>query len=503
MELTITRRDALGWPGVAAAPALPGRSTSPRQRKENAMQALWKMPALDLARHIAAREVSCVEVIDAHLKRIDEVNPTVNAVVHALHDEARASACAADAKVAAGEPLGPLHGVPFTVKTNVDMTGQATTWGVVPLTHAVVPMDAPVVERMRAAGAIPVARTNMPDMALRWHTDSSLHGLTRNPWNPTRTCGGSSGGEAVALATGMSPLGLGNDLGGSLRNPAHCCGIASIKPTTGVVGHASVIPPEDQPISFQVMAVEGVMARRVADVRLGLEIVAGVDVRDPTTVPVDLAAVAPSTPCRVALVPEPPGGSTHPGVAAVIRRAGDVLADAGFDVVEVTPPSYEQAVALWAGVLLPDVRSLLPLLETVLGPDGVTFLRYADELFPPSEVADWSAAWTERSAVARQWAAFFEDHPMVVSPVWSQPAFPHGWDVASFDNGAATLELMRPVLPPNLLGLPAAVVPGGLVDDLPVGVQVIGGRFADLACLATAEVIEASLGLPTPIDPRG
>jgi amidase len=190
-------------------------------------------------------------------------------------------------------------------------------------------------------------------------------------------------------------------------------------------------------------------------------------------------------------------------VAAVIRQAGDVLSDAGFDVVEAMPPSYEQAVALWAAVLLPDVRSLLPLLEEVLGADGVTFLRYADELFPPSEVAAWSAAWIERSTVAREWAAFHDEHPMIVSPVWSQPAFPHGWDVASFENGTATLELMRPVLPANLLGLPAAVVPGGLVDGLPVGVQVIGGRFADLACLATAEVIEASLGLPTPIDPRG
>jgi amidase len=467
------------------------------------MDELWRWDARRLATAIRDREVSSREVVEAHLARIDDVNPKVNAVVRSLADEARAAADAADAAVAAGGPLGPLHGVPITVKENIDLAGTPTTQSVVAFADAVADTDAPAVERMRAAGAIPIGRTNLPDFGLRVATESSLHGITRNPWNPERTAGGSSGGEAVALATGMSPLGLGNDLGGSLRNPAHCCGIASIKPTTGVVGHASVIPPEDQPISFQVMAVEGVMARRVADVRLGLEIVAGVDVRDPTTVPVDLAAVAPSTPCRVALVPEPPGGATHPGVAAVIRRAGDVLADAGFDVVEVTPPSYEQAVALWAAVLLPDVRSLLPLLETVLGPDGVTFLRYADELFPPFEVASWSAAWTERSTVARQWAAFHDEHPMIVSPVWSQPAFPHGWDVASFENGTATLELMRPVLPANLLGLPAAVVPGGLVNDLPVGVQVIGGRFADLACLATAEVIEASLGLPTPIDPRG
>ncbi|MFO1298376.1 MAG: amidase family protein [Rubrivivax sp.] len=195
---------------------------------------LWKLPALDLARHIAAKEVSCVEVVDAHLKRIDEVNPSLNAIVHVLRDEARAAARAADARVASGEPLPPLHGVPFTVKANIDIAGQPTTWGVVPLAHAVVPADAPVVERMRAAGAIPIGRTNLPDMALRVHTDSSLHGLTRNPWNPKRTCAGSSGGEAVALATGMSALGLGNDIGGSLRNPASACGIASIRPRSAV-----------------------------------------------------------------------------------------------------------------------------------------------------------------------------------------------------------------------------------------------------------------------------
>ena len=129
--------------------------------------ALWKLPALDIARHVAAREVSCVEVIEAHLKRIEEVNPSLNAIVHVLHDEARAAARAADAKAASGEPLPPLHGVPFTVKANIDFAGQATTWGVVPLAHAVVPVDAPVVERMRTAGAIPIGRTNLPDMALR------------------------------------------------------------------------------------------------------------------------------------------------------------------------------------------------------------------------------------------------------------------------------------------------------------------------------------------------
>ena len=207
------------------------------------MNELCKLHALDIARHIARREVSCVEVVDAHLHRIREVNPALNAIVHVLDESARSAARAADAQVAAGAPLGPLHGVPFTVKENIDMAGLATTWGVVPLAQAVVPTDAPVVERMRAAGAIPIGRTNLPDLALRWHTDSALHGLTRNPWHPGRSAGGSSGGEAAALATGMSAIGLGNDIGGSLRVPAHSCGIASIRPSTGRVPDAAWCRP--------------------------------------------------------------------------------------------------------------------------------------------------------------------------------------------------------------------------------------------------------------------
>lgn len=158
---------------------------------------------------IARRDVSSAEVVDAHLARINVVNPRVNAITRVLSDEARAAASAADQAVAEGVPLGRLHGVPITVKQNIDLVGSATNWGLTALAEAVPPVDSPVVERMKGAGAIPIGRTNCPDMALRLHTDSALYRLTRNPWDPGRTCGGSSGGETVALATGMSPLGLG------------------------------------------------------------------------------------------------------------------------------------------------------------------------------------------------------------------------------------------------------------------------------------------------------
>ncbi len=179
------------------------------------MSELWQYGAGELAAMIRSGDTSSGEVVDAHLARIDAVNAKVNAIVHVMADGARAAAEAADAAVAAGDVLGPLHGVPFTIKENIDTAGLPTTHGVVALKDAIAPQDAPVVERMKAAGGVPLARTNMPDLGLRIHTDNALHGLTRSPWHPDHTAGGSSGGEGSALATGMSPIGLGNDLGGS------------------------------------------------------------------------------------------------------------------------------------------------------------------------------------------------------------------------------------------------------------------------------------------------
>jgi amidase len=468
---------------------------------DGAVGELWQLGACEIGAAIRRGETSSREVLDALLGRIEAVNGDLNAVVALLGDEAVKAADLADREIADGADVGPLHGVPITVKENIDIAGWATTQGVPAFESAIAPLDAPVIERMRAAGAIPFARTNLPDFGLRVHTDSSLRGLTRNPWDPNVTAGGSSGGEASAIAAGMSPLGLGNDLGGSLRNPAHCCGIAAIKPSTGVVPHASCIPPEDAPITFQLMAVEGVMARRVADLRAGLLSVAGLHPRDPVSLPIDLARVETPTRFRIAVLTDPPGGSTDAGVSAAVRRAADALADAGHEVAEAAPATYDRAIELWAELLMQDIRAVRPLLELVMSDDARRFLDYATDHFPPIDTSTWSMLFVERIAAAREWAAFFEGWDVLLTPTWTQPPFPHGADITSFDTALATLETMRPVLPANLLGLPAAVVPGGLFDDLPVGVQLTGTRFADLTVLDVAQAVEDLLGVITPIDP--
>jgi amidase len=462
---------------------------------------LWRKSALELAAMVRGREVSSREVVQAHLDRVEAVNHRVNAIVRLLPDQALAAADAADRAVADGARLGPLHGVPVTVKENIDLAGTPTTQGVPALAEAIAPVDAPPVERLRAAGAVPFGRTNLPDFALRVHTDSALHGLTRNPWNPQRTPGGSSGGEAAAVASGMSPLGLGTDLGGSLRNPAHCCGVASIKPSAGAVPAARVIPTEDTPLSYQLMSVEGVLARRVADLRAGFTAIAGQHPRDPLSVPAVFTDLAPGERPKVAVLPEPPGGSTHPGVAAAVRRAADALADDGFEVTEAVPPDYEQAVDLWAATLAVDLRVMQPVLDRLMGAGGRQFLDYGIEHLPAPDLASSAAAHTARHGLARRWSLWYQDHPVLLSPVWSQPAFPLDFDIDGAEGAIATLELMRPVLPANLLGTPAAVVPAGMADGLPVGVQVMGGKYTDLRCLAVAEAIERLLGPLTPIDP--
>jgi amidase len=461
--------------------------------------ALWGRSATDLGRMIRSGEVSSVEVVEAHLGRIEAVNPTLNAVVLVLADQALEAAKAADQRRAAGEAdLGPLHGVPVTVKENIDVAGTPTTNGVPAFAEAIARVDAPLVERLRAAGAIVIGRTNLPDMALRVSTDSSLRGLTRNPWHADLTAGGSSGGEGSALASGMSPLGAGNDIGGSLRNPAHCCGISSIKPTSGRVPWSDAVAPEDGPLSFQLMAVNGPMARTVADVRLGLQVMAGPDRRDPGSLPVPLSFPDSGGPVRVALLPEPPGMSVDPGVAGIVREAGAHLAAAGYEVEEVVPPEYEQALELWTDFLWTELSSLRPMLDQVIGADGLQFLEAGLGGGSVLDVDAYIHLFVRRRRLARLWAEFFHSYPVILSPVWARPAFPHGWDVP---NASATLELLGPVKPVNVLGLPAAATPGGLVDGLPVGVQCIAAPFRDDRALDAAAAIEAAVGMTVPVDP--
>ncbi|MGH3733838.1 MAG: amidase [Acidimicrobiales bacterium] len=464
------------------------------------MDDLWRRSALSLAQLIRGGDVSSREVLESHLARIDEVNGSLNAIVEVRPDEVLAEADRADAALRVSDALGTLHGVPFTVKTNIDVAGYATTRGSFALTDLIATVDAPVVEKMRRAGAVVLARTNMPDLGLRLNTESSLYGATHNPWRHGFTAGGSSGGEAAALASGMSPIGLGNDIGGSLRNPVFCCGVASIKPSRGRVASQDASVLYEMALNEQIMLAEGVMARHAGDLRRGLEVVMGAHRADPQSVDVTLHGAPVSK--RVALVPEPFGGETDSEIAEGVRRAGRALEDAGYEVEEVEPPLLFDSYVVWAELMTTSMALDTEDLTAVIGEDGLRFLELGAAEFPAATPESVDLMHRNRFRIARAWRQFFTTYPLVVGPTWTQPPFPLGFDIADKESAMKVLEMARFVLPANLLGLPAACVPVGFARDFPTGVQIIGDLFRDDLCLNAAEAVEQSLGVITPIDPR-
>ena len=462
---------------------------------------LWRMGAADLADAIRGREVTSRAVVEAHLARINAINPSLNAITATLADSALAAADAADAATAAGTATGPLHGVPMTVKENIDLAGSATTQGLVAMAQAVPPLDAPHIAQMKAAGAIPIGRTNLPDFAMRWHTDNALHGATKNPWDATRTPGGSSGGDACALATGMTPLGMGNDYGGSLRWPSQCCGTVALRPTLGRVPYASSLPPTEMPMTLQLFAVQGPMARHVRDLRVAFEAMCGPDARDPWYMPVPLHG--PEVPKRVALTLDPGGLGVDPIVAAGVQKAADALRDAGYEVEEVDAPLVAEARDTWAAEVLSELRvGLMPLLQQVASKDALRFLECAFGAVPALDYTGYIASFGARQGIARAWSEFHARYPIVLGPVATMQPFTMGYDLEGPEQVLELITGLRFVVLGNLLGLPVAVVPVGVDAGMPQTVQIIGDRYREDLCLDAAEAIEQRLGVITPIDPR-
>ena len=466
-------------------------------------RALWQWNADEVATAIRTRRISSREAVQAVLQRLDAVNPAVNAVTVLLADQALAAADRADGAVKRGEVLGLLHGVPVTVKENIDQADQATANGVVAFKDLIAKVDSPPVANWKRAGAVIVGRTNTPAFSLRWHTDNELRGRTYNPWARTRTPGGSSGGAAAAVVSGIAPLAHGNDLGGSIRYPAYCCGVAGIRPTLGRVPAYNATVTEDRPIGHQLMSVQGPLARRVADVRLGLGAMAARDPRDPWWAGVPLDGPALARPLRVALTVDPARQGVHRAVAGAVRAAGLALAEAGYAVEEVEPPAVDAVAANWATLVFNEMRHMtLPYIERHGGED----LNRCTELIL-SGVADldvdtYMRALAERTRHIREWTVFMERYALVVGPVSTEPPFEVGFDVKDADTTARVLRAQRLLVAVNLLGLPAVAVPCGLSEGVPLGVQVIGSRYREDLCLDAAEVIEARHGLTTPIDPR-
>ena len=463
-----------------------------------ASKPIWQWSAVETARATRAGDVTCEAVAQAHIARLHAANPALNAVVVDLSDQALEAARAADAAQARGAALGSLHGVPVTIKINIDVEGQANSNGAVALAGNIAPGDAPVTANLRAAGAIILGLTNAPEYSLRLCTDNALHGLTLNPWDPTITCGGSSGGAAASMAAGIGCIAHGNDIGGSLRWPAHCNGISTVKPTLGRVAAFNPSAPAERPLMAQLMSVQGPLAREVADVRLGLEVMARRDMRDPWWVPAPLHPAGAGAPCRVAVARVPPDMRADPDVMAMIAQAAGWLADAGYEVTpDVEVPDLAGTWKLWAELLTTEVSTL----QAAQMLDGASpdFARALDGMLRMATILDgegYMRAVAFRARLLRDWLAFLETYPIILAPLSVRKALPVNGDIADDDAVRRILgDDLRFSSALSVLGLPVAVTPLGLLDGHPVGVQLIGSRYREDRCLDAAAAIEARVGI--------
>ena len=467
---------------------------------------IWRWDATRMAGAIARREISSREAVDACLARMAAVNPRLNAVTVNLAAQALEAADRADAAVARGDALGPLHGVPVTVKENIDQAGCATTNGVVAFRDLVATEDSPVVANWLAAGAVILGRTNTPGFSFRLDTENDLRGLTCSPWSESHTPGGSSGGAASSVAAGITPLSHGNDIAGSIRYPAYACGLAGLRPSFGRVPAFNPGSTGERSMSAQFLSVQGPLARTARDIRLGLAAMAARDVRDPWWVDAPLEGPPLPRPLRVAVVTSPDalgGARLHPSVADALERAAGWLAEAGYEIVDTPTPGFTRAMELWFAMQMPEIRVFLwPAIEQY-GDLGIRrAMRLMLDAHPAEDGVPYMKALAERAHVVRQWQQFFEQVPLVLAPVCSQPVYTRGFDVQSVGRTAEFWRECATLTAVPVLGVPALAVPTGVVDGLPMGVQLLAARFREDLCLAAGEAIEARAGMATrlPVD---
>jgi amidase len=461
------------------------------------MEDLWRLSAADLASLIKSKKVSAKEAATAALARLDAVNPRINAVIDHRPSEVLAQAAGIDAAIARGEDTGPLGGVPVTIKVNVDQEGFATTNGLKIQRDVIASRNNPVVENLRKAGAVLLGRTNCPAFSYRWFTTNLLHGDTKNPRDPGITPGGSSGGAGAAVAAGIGHIAHGTDIAGSIRYPAYACGVHGLRPTIGRIPAFNPAFP-DRPIGPQISAVSGPLARTIGDIRIALAAMSARDYRDPWWVPAPLEG--PPMPKRVALCLNPDGLDPVAEVRAAVADAGKRLERAGWTVGEIatTPPLREPAdlqTKLWLG---DNYEAQLETAEREGDPGALACLRGNRAKVHPF---DLSKLLTRRATLTREWLEFFERYAVLLMPVSGELPFPDQLDCKDDASFARVWHAQLPQIAIPFMGLPGLTVSTGLVGRIPVGVQLVSGRYREDLCLAAGEAVEAGGTPSAAIDP--
>ena len=457
------------------------------------MHEITALFAWQLADKIRSQLLSPVEVVEAHLRRIDQLNPSLNAVV-TLAPDAVEKAKEAEAAVIRSDELGPLHGVPLTIKDTIETKGLRTTSGSAVRAEFIPELDAPSVERLKAAGAIILGKTNTAEMAMDYTTDNPVFGRASNPHNPLLTTGGSSGGEAAAIASCLSPGGIGSDLAGSIRIPSHFCGIAGLKPTVGRVPGGGQFPPSTGPYSLG--AVIGPMTRSVSDLHLLFNALAGVETSSWAKEFEKRRALMNGW--RVSWYVDDGISPVTEETKQAVEAAAAALANAGLIIEETRPPGIEQGHDLWLKLF--SRASVVQLRNVYAGHEEKAgeFVRWrlatADEI-PPPTLDDYISSWLERDRLRMKLIDWMDQTPLILAPVGATPALPH--DTLKVEVGGQKLSTFRAFSYSqtfNVFDLPVVVIPvGRSAEGLPIGVQIIGQPFEEETVLAAAAIIEEAL----------
>ena len=463
------------------------------------MSDLTFVAAVCMAEQIRKKKISPVELVDAHLKQIEKLNPKLNAFVHVDAEQSRRAAKASETEVMRKKKLGPLHGVPISIKSSIAVSDLRCESGTRLRSGFVPAQDAPLVARLRAAGAIVLGVTNTPELLMAWETDNLLHGRTNNPWDLERTPGGSSGGEAAAIAAGMSAGGVGSDGGGSIRVPAHFCGICGLKPTPGRIPATGHYPESAGP--FALIGVVGPMARTVADLKVLFEVMQGPDSGDTCAAPVPLRwpSEAETRRLRVGYFEDDGRTPVTAETRVAVRTAAEALGSAGFQVEPFQPEGLEEARRLWhqlfvvAGGML--LRPMFKGRESDVSPILKQFLEWS-AAEPALTGETLLQVWIERDRLRTRFLRQMQQQQILLCPAAAIPAFRHGersWQVEGktirYLDAWSYTEFF------NLLGNPAAVVPvGHSSEGLPIGVQIVGRPWEGEQVLSVAAALEDQCG---------
>jgi len=450
----------------------------------------------EITASVRSKKLSPVEIVNAHLKRIEAMRPKLNAFVHIDADGARAQARGAEDAVHSGAALGPLHGVPITIKSCIDVAGWSCPAGSLLRKDYVAPSDAPLVARLREAGAILVGNTNTPEFLMAYETDNLVSGKTSNPWDLSRSAGGSSGGEAAAIASGCSAGGVGSDGGGSIRVPSHCCGICGLKPTPGRIPATGHFPAGVG--AFAWIGVVGPMARTIADVRTLFEAMAGPDPGDARSAPVPILKINDGQlrGLRVGLLESDALGLVDAETDGALQRAANDLAAQGFVVEPLRLQGLERAIELWWFFFGPAIAHLFQ--RSVAGQEeklSAIFREYLQFAEAPVTLDELLDACAERDVIRATILQQMGDVPILLSPVCTTTAFRHGegtWRPGAKQCYRDTMRFSQWL---NLAGFPGVSVPVSVsAEGLPIGIQVIGRPFEEELVLAVAERIENGRG---------